>query len=370
MEVGRLIEGDVVILPDLGLDPSQANIIRARKILVSGQVKLSGQSIALYASEVQFADGSGIDTSGGEPSNRWSAGDRAPDGVLPGQAGADGTDGSPGANGGAIRIVAERIIGPIRLNTAGGAGGRGRDGGNGHDGRDGNPAPQRSKLNDNPGQPGERGGNGGRAGGSGNGGAGGDVDIRVTDRPSLDHVNAEFVGQSDRGPVVSDPSFEVRRPGPHPIVPIVLLDLPSGFPGVNSLQTSGGAGGGRAHGGKHGKGGRGGAGGLHHHVVLRGAGPDKEHVIINDGVTRPAPDGANGEDGADGSAGEAGSPGSVHVQLVGVDELARTCTASHLQMLLRSGEALYRNAQFAAAAETLGYVLRVATAASAARRHP
>lgn len=316
METVKAIEDDVVTLPDSRLDPSRTNIVRARRIVVSGAVSLPGQSIALYASEVVFQAPGSIDTSGGPPDRDYTnapVNNTAPDPTV----GKTGASGSTGKGGGTIRIWAERIIGPVVLRSIGGPGGRGQNGGQGPRGPKGQDAPQGMRIQpSNMGQPGGRGLVGGTAGTSGDGGKGGGIDMGyVQTKPN---------------------SFQV--------------------------DARGGKGGAGASGGPGGTGGPGGAGGPYGHFkgVVHYINGMPYGAVQQDGVSPVAATGPVGPAAPNGPDGATGSPGVVQVHQISFDDFCRSATSSHLTLLTAAGEAFYRNAEFEAAADVLGYVYHIA----------
>ena len=333
MDKVKPLEGDIITLPEERIDPTRTNIVRARKIVVSGAVVLHGQSLALYAHEIEFQAGGKIDTSGGAPDKDFTN-SPALSGRVSGEAGKNGEDATRGKDGGAIRIWAERFLGTPVIRTAGGPGGRGQDGGSGQTGRKGQNASQQLFIpraretgpRNNPGGPGQSGGNGGNPGKSGAGGNGGAVEIAVVDNASVLRVRAL--------------ESQIRA------------------------AAIGGAGGAPASAGAGGGGGEGGNGGPYGHVECRHRpgpeGGDTDCRNRQDGIGPNGTPGKIGSTGTAGAAGVVGANGAVAIRSLTLQEFAQSSTSSHLAALLSKGEAEYRNGAFPRAAEILTYVYRLA----------
>jgi hypothetical protein len=162
--------------------------IAADKIVVDSVVATKGQSITLVCRVLEFTANGRIDTSGRTGVPNATAGDRPRTPNGEGATGIDGADGGRGGNAGDVRIVAQKIIGKVRINASGGVGGRAGDGGHGSQGARGQHGVDTSvewgpngERPDYPpqthGQQGKRGGAAGLPGRRGAGGAGGRVSI-------------------------------------------------------------------------------------------------------------------------------------------------------------------------------------------------
>jgi hypothetical protein len=143
-------------------------------------LKIPGGIVTIIAS-IYDANGGGIDVSGTAGSD-GAAGNTGARGLathtinVPGGAGGHGRPGGPGENGGAIRILAERLSGvELRANGgSGGAGGAGGEGGRGGDGHKEIPIHHVPELAGSLGGPGGDGANGGAAG------KGGEISVEFT----------------------------------------------------------------------------------------------------------------------------------------------------------------------------------------------
>lgn len=148
----------------------RALIVRAGRVEITGELRLPGGRIEIFAREVIANTDARIDVSGEPGQPDYTGRTRAPVGPRPGTAGRNGKDGGDGGMAGTIRVYAEAIVGPLTLAANGGNGGKAQDGGNGAQGRTG-----RTFTTNDECRPPERGGPGGPAGAAGKPGRGGDA---------------------------------------------------------------------------------------------------------------------------------------------------------------------------------------------------
>ena len=156
--------------------PSQKDfVVYADTINITGPLVNKDRNINFIARQIIFNEAlnASIDTSGFDGHVDFPN--------LP--AGGSGVSGGSGTGGGNVTIVADEILGPVKITAGGGAGQSGQSGAGGKDGEDGQPG----EVSSNPyvcctkqptdGEPGTDGGSGGNGG---NGGNSGSVSILVT----------------------------------------------------------------------------------------------------------------------------------------------------------------------------------------------
>ena len=176
--------------------PSQTDfVVYADVINITGPLSNPSRNIRFVARLIIFNEdlNASIDTSGIEGHVNF------PD--LP--AGGSGVGGGNGTDGGNVTIIADEILGPVKINVTGGAGQLGQNGENGKNGDDGKSGYVdctyglcTKKVNGGDGSPGTDGGNGGNGGSGGNSG---NVNILVTVSKELGPLTVTGVGGAAGG---------------------------------------------------------------------------------------------------------------------------------------------------------------------------
>lgn len=186
----------VVSLRDV-VQSDRATVVQAEEVVVDGEVRTEGQSLAILCRRLRFLDGAAINADGKNAVRNFTQGLRKEGAHDAGAAGEDGDDGSDGFPGGVVDIQAQEVVGVASISARGGAAGRGQDGGHGRNGAQGTPGQNSTGNVDNPpakcyGGPGGQGGAVGLPGRSGRAGAGGHIRLRtLTALAAAPQVNVE-----------------------------------------------------------------------------------------------------------------------------------------------------------------------------------
>jgi hypothetical protein len=341
-----LIESDTVILSEKGtntykLAPKEANVIRAWKIIIQGEVLAPGQDVTLVAHEIEFEGGSVLDTSGADGQGS-KAGSKPTLSINPGQKGSDGADGTAGQDGGNVTIVCELLTGLIKIRTEGGRGGRGQDGGDGARGADA-PIPPDIHFQGlsvpvlAPGTPGSPGGKGGKAGSHGRNAKGGQINIITGNHIDTANLALDTSGGSDLEVAVpGEPGGGGQgAPGPKYIAHYVVLNEDEG-------------------------------GGMYHPPPGTGWIPDETfpseymrwHRIFPGTPKGPSPKGPPADPTPEP---QAGSDGLISTESLTDPALAKNCSVQQLRETLLVAERYYINNQPEQAVSRLIWVAKIGT---------
>lgn len=187
---GRIAQGlsPPEVLSGVRLELQQATIpgdrpveVWADEVICSEAIATNGHSIQIVARRLVLGTESQFDLQGPLAEPTYPVDSRAADGPTFSAHGSDGDNGADGPKSGSILVIANEVIGQLRVNARGRDGGNGQSGGNGAHGA----RPPKARACST----GSTGNSGGNAGSGGTGGRGGDGGtVRVLIMTALAHA--------------------------------------------------------------------------------------------------------------------------------------------------------------------------------------
>jgi hypothetical protein len=168
-------------------------IIRANEVTIDGNIIYPSGHIEIYARKI-ISNSATIDISGNKGNPDFTNRAQALSGTNPGDSGSNGENGGNGKNGGTIRIIAEDVIGKVKIFSNGGTGGKAQDGGNGSKGKRGRDYTNNCEPPTNGGS----GGTAGQAGKPGDGGNGGEISIFIANISNIEFNKVEATAAKGR----------------------------------------------------------------------------------------------------------------------------------------------------------------------------